>query len=249
MLVPRPILKTAASSPVAAAAATPVEGMSLDLPADGQQQQQQQYSPGTLDGGMSQEYSSSGIQQQLGRSKLISHPLLLPYSSSNFTSSSRQNSVISLQHSQVDVKSQTSLDHISLHTDEDTHVSLHAYDDYDVSLHTESATVEAVAVGEVQDLGDGTYSCSYTHTVAGLFELHITNGKLVKAVRAQQFNQAMSICNALFVVQVLQTVWWKLILHRWQSRLSVRAFRTCCDAEPGHSHAYIFKAKKNRRVM
>lgn len=36
--------------------------------------------------------------------------------------------------------------------------------------------VTAVAEGEVQDNGDGSYSCSYTYTKAGQFELHITNG-------------------------------------------------------------------------
>jgi hypothetical protein len=43
---------------------------------------------------------------------------------------------------------------------------------------TGSASVlEAVAAGEVQDNGDGTYSCSYTHTVAGSYDLHVINGE------------------------------------------------------------------------
>lgn len=40
-----------------------------------------------------------------------------------------------------------------------------------------SGVLEAVAAGEVQDNGDGTYSCCYTHTVAGSYYLHVTNGK------------------------------------------------------------------------
>jgi hypothetical protein len=37
--------------------------------------------------------------------------------------------------------------------------------------------VSAVAAGEVQDHGDGSYSCSYTHTTAGLYDLHVVNGE------------------------------------------------------------------------
>lgn len=37
--------------------------------------------------------------------------------------------------------------------------------------------LEAVAVGDVQDNGDGTYSCSYRYQVAGTYELHVTNGE------------------------------------------------------------------------
>lgn len=40
----------------------------------------------------------------------------------------------------------------------------------------------AVAVGEVQDHGDGTYSCSYSYTAAGAYELHVTNGRQTKAL-------------------------------------------------------------------
>jgi alkylation response protein AidB-like acyl-CoA dehydrogenase len=41
----------------------------------------------------------------------------------------------------------------------------------------EPQVVIAVAVGEVQDHGDGSYSCSYSHTVAGAYELHVLNGE------------------------------------------------------------------------
>lgn len=37
--------------------------------------------------------------------------------------------------------------------------------------------VPAVAVGDVQDCGDGTYTCSYTHTKAGQYDLHVVNGE------------------------------------------------------------------------
>jgi hypothetical protein len=37
--------------------------------------------------------------------------------------------------------------------------------------------VTAVAVGEVQDNGDGSYSCSYSHSVAGPYQLHVLNGE------------------------------------------------------------------------
>jgi hypothetical protein len=43
--------------------------------------------------------------------------------------------------------------------------------------------VTAVAVGDVQDNGDGSYSCSYSHTVAGAYELHVLNGKCFVAER------------------------------------------------------------------
>lgn len=46
---------------------------------------------------------------------------------------------------------------------------------------TAAAVVEAVAVGDVQDSGDGRYSCSYVHPVAGVYELHVTNGELSEA--------------------------------------------------------------------
>lgn len=39
------------------------------------------------------------------------------------------------------------------------------------------AVIEAVAVGDVQDNGDGTYTCSFTHNAAGTYELHVTNGR------------------------------------------------------------------------
>eukprot|EP00878_Enallax_costatus_P033445 GHUV01036903.1.p1 GENE.GHUV01036903.1~~GHUV01036903.1.p1 ORF type:complete len:228 (-),score=64.99 GHUV01036903.1:508-1191(-) len=164
LLVPRPALKTASSQPVTAAATT-AEGGRLDSRAD---QQQEQCIPGVLGNELSQDFSDSTFSKQLGRSKLISHPLLLSYNSSTGTVSSRQDSTISLQHSQVDVKPQESLDNLSLHADED----------HDIRWHADSATVVAVAVGDIQDNGDGTYSCSYSHVTAGLFELHVTNGKL-----------------------------------------------------------------------
>jgi hypothetical protein len=39
-----------------------------------------------------------------------------------------------------------------------------------------TSVVAAVAAGDVQDNGDGTYSVSYTHSSAGVFDLHVTNG-------------------------------------------------------------------------
>jgi hypothetical protein len=54
-------------------------------------------------------------------------------------------------------------------------------------LHEDSSfvppeLVTAVAVGEVQDNGDGSYSCSYSHAVAGPYELHVLNGELSSAL-------------------------------------------------------------------
>lgn len=52
-----------------------------------------------------------------------------------------------------------------------------------------AAVVEAVAVGDVQDRGDGTYSCSYSYTVAGAYQLHVMNGELPVA-----FTPMLSCC-------------------------------------------------------
>uniref|UniRef100_A0A383V7D2 MORN repeat-containing protein n=1 Tax=Tetradesmus obliquus TaxID=3088 RepID=A0A383V7D2_TETOB len=46
----------------------------------------------------------------------------------------------------------------------------------EVSESAVPQVVTAVAVGEVQDNGDGTYCCSYSHTAAGAYELHVLNG-------------------------------------------------------------------------
>jgi hypothetical protein len=55
-------------------------------------------------------------------------------------------------------------------------------EDYQDLLHPDDSemsheVVTAVAVGEVQDNGDGSYSCSYSHTAAGTYELHVLNGE------------------------------------------------------------------------
>lgn len=41
--------------------------------------------------------------------------------------------------------------------------------------------VVAVAAGEVHDHGDGSYTASYTHTGAGRYRLHVTNGRRGRA--------------------------------------------------------------------
>lgn len=53
------------------------------------------------------------------------------------------------------------------------------------------AVIEAVAAGDVQDNGDGTYTCSYTHSAAGTYELHVTNGR---QGAASQTARAFWIC-------------------------------------------------------
>jgi hypothetical protein len=50
-------------------------------------------------------------------------------------------------------------------------------EDSDMRPDMSPEVVTAVAVGEVQDNGDGTYSCSYSHTVAGAYEMHVLNGE------------------------------------------------------------------------
>lgn len=55
------------------------------------------------------------------------------------------------------------------------------------------AVLQAVAVGEVQDNGDGTYSCSYRHDVAGSYELHITNGERTAVHQAVAYNGVSGI--------------------------------------------------------
>jgi hypothetical protein len=67
-----------------------------------------------------------------------------------------------------------------------------------VQARGDSGVLEAVTVGEVQDNGDGTYSCSYTHTVAGSFYLHVTNGE-----RPKKSAPGMLTC-----------VEWRLSLHQ-----------------------------------
>jgi len=37
--------------------------------------------------------------------------------------------------------------------------------------------VSAEVAGDVQDHGDGSYTCSYTHTKAGQYDLYVMNGE------------------------------------------------------------------------
>lgn len=101
-----------------------------------------------------------------GRSRLISHPILMPGSfSSSDGSSSAKGSTVLLQQVEAELKSQAS--------------EARSLPDYPEHWHNEEheGEVVAVTVGDIQDNGDGTYGCSYSYTTAGLYELHIINGK------------------------------------------------------------------------
>lgn len=110
---------------------------------------------------------------------LTSHKLLGWLGSSNSSSSS------------ADAASQQSSDSSSSRSSSDASVGMEAYlpksdrsqSHWEGSLGSSekaggsTGVLEAVAAGDVQDNGDGTYSCSYAHTVAGSYYLHVTNGK------------------------------------------------------------------------
>lgn len=128
--------------------------------------------------------AAAAAKSRARRSVLISHPLLLPSSSSSGgDGSSSSNPILLLQQADSVMTQDQDLGfdhHRNCDQDLGDHHIISDLDqdqdrdgDHDQQLQE---VVTAAAVGQVQDNGDGTYTCGYSCNIAGDYELHIITG-------------------------------------------------------------------------